>query len=124
MDAALKARRSLEEDLRAAVRNGEVRLDYQPQVDAADRVVGVEALARWSHPTRGDIPPDAFIPMAEDCGLSEEMGRYVLRRALQDSVRWRGLQVGINVSARQMRRAGFIDELAARAAERRGDDAA
>lgn len=112
MDAALKARRSLEEDLRAAVRNGEVRLDYQPQVDAADRVVGVEALARWSHPTRGDIPPDAFIPMAEDCGLSEEMGRYVLRRALQDSVRWRGLQVGINVSARQMRRAGFIDELA------------
>jgi diguanylate cyclase (GGDEF)-like protein len=112
MDAALKARRSLEEDLRAAVRNGEVRLAYQPQVDAADRVVGVEALARWSHPTRGDIPPDAFIPMAEDCGLSEEMGRYVLRRALADSVRWRGLQVGINISARQMRRAGFIDELA------------
>ena len=112
MDAALKARRALEEDLRAAVRNGEVRLEYQPQVDAADRVVGVEALARWSHPTRGDIPPDAFIPMAEDCGLSEEMGRYVLRRALRDSVRWRGLQVGINVSARQMKRAGFVDELA------------
>jgi EAL domain-containing protein (putative c-di-GMP-specific phosphodiesterase class I) len=81
-------------------------------VDAADRVVGVEALARWSHPTRGDIPPDAFIPLAEDCGLSEEMGHYVLKRALEDSVRWRGLQVGINVSAKQMKRAGFIDELA------------
>lgn len=112
MDAALKARRALEEDLRAALRDGAVRLEYQPQVDAADRVVGVEALARWSHPTRGEIPPDAFIPLAEDCGLSQEMGHYVLRRALEDSVRWRGLQVGINVSAKQMKRAGFIDELA------------
>lgn len=112
MDAALKARRALEEDLRAALRDGAVRLEYQPQVDAADRLVGVEALARWSHPTRGEIPPDAFIPLAEDCGLSQEMGRYVLRRALEDSVRWRGLQVGINVSARQMKRAGFVDELA------------
>lgn len=112
MDAALKARRALEEDLRAALRDGAVRLEYQPQVDAADRVIGVEALARWSHPTRGPIPPDAFIPLAEDCGLSQEMGRYVLRRALEDSVRWRGLQVGINISARQMKRAGFIDELA------------
>ncbi|PZR33955.1 bifunctional diguanylate cyclase/phosphodiesterase [Caulobacter segnis] len=112
MDAALKARRALEEDLRAALRDGAVRLDYQPQVDAGDRVIGVEALARWSHPTRGEIPPDAFIPLAEDCGLSQEMGRYVLRRALRDSLRWRGLQVGINVSARQMKRAGFIDELA------------
>jgi diguanylate cyclase (GGDEF)-like protein len=112
MDAALKARRALEEDLRTALREGAVRLEYQPQVDAADRVVGVEALARWSHPTRGEIPPDAFIPLAEDCGLSQEMGRYVLKRALEDSLRWRGLQVGINVSARQMRRAGFVDELA------------
>ena len=112
MDAALKARRALEEDLRTALREGAVRLEYQPQVDANDRVVGVEALARWSHPTRGEIPPDAFIPLAEDCGLSEEMGRYVLKRALEDSLRWRGLQVGINVSARQMRRAGFVDELA------------
>lgn len=111
MDAALKARRALEEDLRAALREGGVRLEYQPQVDAGDRVVGVEALARWSHPTRGEIPPDAFIPLAEDCGLSQEMGRYVLRRALEDSIRWRGLQVGINVSARQMKRAGFVDEL-------------
>lgn len=112
MDAALKARRALEEDLRAALRDGAVRLEYQPQVDAADRIVGVEALARWSHPTRGEIPPDAFIPLAEECGLSQEMGHYILRRALEDSVHWRGLQVGINVSARQMKRAGFVDELA------------
>ncbi|HJV41449.1 putative bifunctional diguanylate cyclase/phosphodiesterase [Caulobacter sp.] len=112
MDAALKTRRALEEDLRAALRNGEVRLEYQPQVDAADRVVGVEALARWKHPTRGEIPPDAFIPMAEDCGLSQEMGHYVVRRAFEDSLRWRGLRVGINVSAQQIRRAGFVDEVA------------
>lgn len=111
MDAALKARRALEEDLRAALLNGEVRLDYQPQVDAADRVVGVEALARWTHPTRGDIPPDAFIPMAEDCGLSQEMGRFVLRRAFEDSLRWRGLRTGINVSALQIRRTGFVEEV-------------
>ena len=111
MDAALKARRALEEDLRAALLNGEVRLDYQPQVDAADRVVGVEALARWSHPMRGDVPPDAFIPMAEDCGLSQEMGRFVLRRAFQDSLRWRPLRTGINVSALQIKRAGFVDEV-------------
>jgi len=117
MDAALKARRALEEDLRAALRDGEVRLDYQPQVDAADRVVGVEALARWDHPTRGRIAPDAFIPLAEDCGLTAEMGRYVLRRALTDSLRWRGLRVGINVSARQIKRDGFVEELAALLAE-------
>lgn len=113
MDAALKARRGLEADLRSALRNGDVRLNYQPQVDGVGRMVGVEALARWTHPTAGAISPEAFVPLAEDCGLIDELGRFVMRRAFQDSLRWRGLRVAINISALQMRQASFVDEVEA-----------
>jgi len=111
MDAALKARRGLEADLRAALRDGDVSLEYQPQVDAVGRMVGVEALARWTHPTAGAISPEAFVPLAEDCGLIGELGRFVVRRAFEDSLRWRGLRVAINISALQMKQASFVDEV-------------
>ena len=112
MDAALKARRGLEADLRTALGDGGVWLAYQPQVDAVGRVLGVEALARWTHPTKGPISPAAFVPLAEDCGLIDELGRLVMQRAFTDSRRWKDLKVAVNVSALQMKQADFPDQVA------------
>ncbi len=112
MDSALKTRRSLEADLRRALADGGVHLAYQPQVDATGRMIGVEALARWTHPTRGAISPAAFVPLAEDCGLIDELGQLVMRRAFEDSLRWRGVKVAVNVSALQIKQAGFPDLVA------------
>ncbi len=109
MDAALKARRGLEADLRKALADGGVWLAYQPQVDALGQMVGVEALARWTHPEKGPISPAAFVPLAEDCGLIDELGRLVMRRAFADSRRWKDLKVAVNVSALQMKQADFPD---------------
>jgi diguanylate cyclase (GGDEF)-like protein len=113
MDAALKARRGLEADLRQAMEDGGVWLAYQPQVDAVGRVLGVEALARWTHPTKGPISPAAFVPLAEDCGLIDTLGQLVMRRAFTDSRRWKDLKVAVNVSALQMKQADFPDQVAA-----------
>lgn len=112
MDAALKARRGLEADLRQAMKDGGVWLAYQPQVDAVGKVVGVEALARWTHPEKGPISPAAFVPLAEDCGLIDELGRLVMRRAFTDSRRWKDLKVAVNVSALQMKQADFPQQVA------------
>jgi hypothetical protein len=92
--------------------DGGVWLAYQPQVDAIGRVLGVEALARWTHPTKGPISPAAFVPLAEDCGLIDALGQLVMRRAFTDSHRWKGLRVAVNVSALQMRQADFPDQVA------------
>ena len=112
MDAALKARRGLEADLRKALKDGGVWVAYQPQVDAAGKVLGVEALARWTHPEKGAISPAAFVPLAEDCGLIDDLGRLIMRRAFTDSLRWKDLKVAVNVSALQMRQVGFPDLVA------------
>ena len=109
MDAALKARRGLEADLRKALKDGGVWVAYQPQVDATGKVLGVEALARWTHPEKGAISPAAFVPLAEDCGLIDDLGRLIMRRAFTDSLRWKHLKVAVNVSALQMRQVGFPD---------------
>ena len=112
MDAALKVRRGLETDLRKALKDGGVWVAYQPQVDAAGKVLGVEALARWTHPEKGAISPAAFVPLAEDCGLIDDLGRLIMRRAFTDSLRWKDLKVAVNVSALQMRQVGFPDLVA------------
>ncbi|WP_297511742.1 EAL domain-containing protein [uncultured Caulobacter sp.] len=112
MDSALKARRGLEADLRAALRDGGVWVAYQPQVDAIGRVVAVEALARWTHPTKGAISPAAFVPLAEDCGLIDDLGRLIMRRAFADSRRWKDLKVAVNVSVLQMRQPDFPEQVA------------
>lgn len=80
MDAAVKTRKALEADLRRALANGELEMVYQPQVDGRDVVVGVEALVRWRHPTRGYISPAYFVPIAEECGLISDLGMFTLRR--------------------------------------------
>ena len=78
---------------------------------------GVEALLRWTHPTRGPIAPDVFVPVAEETGLMERLGEFVLRKALTDARRWPSLYVAVNVSPVQMRKADFIDLVAGVMAE-------
>ncbi|MBL8549328.1 MAG: EAL domain-containing protein [Hyphomonadaceae bacterium] len=112
MDAALRARRVLEQDLRDALANGDLELAYQPQVNARGVVTGLEALARWTHPRRGPISPSVFVPVAEECGLIEQLGMFAMRRAFLDSRRWPNLRMSINISAHQLRMRDFIERVA------------
>ena len=108
MRTALLARIELEADLRHALERGELSLAYQPVVELrTGRPVGVEALARWAHPTRGPIPPLTFIPVAEEIGLIGAIGRWVLREACRQLAAWRQLApelvLNVNLSALQLR---------------------
>jgi diguanylate cyclase (GGDEF)-like protein len=110
MDADLSSRKLLEGDLLQAIKNDGLRAAYQPIVNAAgDTVVGVEALARWTHPTHGEIPPSRFIPIAEHSGLIIELGEWMLRRACMDGRNWPNLAVSVNVSPLQFRRSDFVE---------------
>jgi diguanylate cyclase len=110
MDADLSQRKLLESDLLHAIRNDGLAAAYQPIVNASgDTMVGVEALARWTHPTAGVIPPSVFIPIAENSGLIVELGEWMLRRACLDGGNWAGLTVAVNVSPLQFRRSDFVD---------------
>ena len=111
MHQDLLARVQAEADLRAAVADGDLRLNYQPIVElATGRVMGVEALSRWTHPERGVIDPEEFIELAEQTGLVEKIGGWALREACLDAARWqpfadpsRGVfRIAVNVSARQI----------------------
>ena len=101
--------RLLEQDVREALDGDGLRLAYQPIVDAASgEVVGREALLRWRHPTRGDIPPDQFIPIIEDAGLIHQIGDWVIREACAEAARWAGdMRVAVNISAAQLAGAGL-----------------
>lgn len=112
MDAAMRTRRLLETDLRDALARGDVQMVYQPQVNSRGVLSGVEALARWRHPERGDIPPSYFVSIAEECGLIVELGMFTLRRAFEDSRRWGRLKVGVNISANQLRMKDFAVRVA------------
>ena len=111
-------RLTIEQGLLRAMGNGELSLHMQPQVSLGSRrMVGAEALLRWKSACGDDIPPDRFITIAEESGLIQQLGRWVLRRALtQWSQWWRdGLVAGrisINVSALQLQDGAFVDELA------------
>ena len=110
MDADLSKRKLLEGDLRDAIQNSQLRLVYQPIVDkSGDNMLGVEALCRWTHPTRGEISPVEFIALAEHSGLIVELGAWVLRQAMTDGLAWPELTVAVNVSPLQFRRADFAD---------------
>ncbi|MEA2985283.1 MAG: hypothetical protein QOD94_1537 [Alphaproteobacteria bacterium] len=110
MDEDLTNRKLLEADLREAIENGGLYLAYQPVVNnSGEKIVGVEALARWKHPERGDIPPAEFIPVAEDSGLITALGEWVLRRACLDGKSWPGTTVAVNVSPLQFRRTDFVE---------------
>jgi diguanylate cyclase (GGDEF)-like protein/PAS domain S-box-containing protein len=100
-----QSRRTLEIDLRAAIANETIEVHYQPINNAATReIVGCEALVRWNHPTRGRISPAEFIPIAEELGLMDELGRTILRRACQACASWpERIFVAVNLSPLQVR---------------------
>ncbi|WP_367846682.1 EAL domain-containing protein [Rhodoferax sp. WC2427] len=107
-------RLSLEADLREALRLGQLQLHYQPQVSgpAGSVLYGVEALARWQHPRRGAVPPDQFIPLAEECGLIDELSRWGLGEACRQMADWRARgvavpRVAVNLSARNFQNPGL-----------------
>jgi diguanylate cyclase (GGDEF)-like protein/PAS domain S-box-containing protein len=108
MHAAAIERMAIEGDLRHAVVRGELRLHYQPVVElATGRVVGVEALLRWQHPTRGLVSPLDFINVAEESGLIVPVGRWVLTEACRQVAKWQRetglpLRLSVNLSARQL----------------------
>ena len=113
MHAALRLRRTLEADLRKALAAGDLRMAYQVQVDDRNRLRGVEALARWSHPVRGAIMPGVFVPLAEESGLIHELGDYILTRVFAETRHWHGLTVAINISALQLRSPVFMTTMRA-----------
>jgi diguanylate cyclase (GGDEF)-like protein len=105
MDTTLQARRALELDLRQAVTMQEFELHYQPLVDlASGQVTVLEALLRWRHPRRGLIQLDEFIPVAEETGLIQLIGNYVLQQACADAARWPvNVRIAVNISAAQFK---------------------
>ncbi|MBD2838029.1 EAL domain-containing protein [Pseudomonas sp. JM0905a] len=111
VDSEMRRRRELEKDLREALNRGEMHLVYQPQVDYRDhRVVGVEALLRWQHPQHGFVPPDLFIPLAEQNGSIIPIGEWVLDQACRQLREWHDqgfseLRMAINLSTVQLHHA-------------------
>src|SRR5262249_46624569 len=104
LDEAVRERRELANDLRRAIDEQQLDLHYQVQASVKTReVTGYEALLRWRHPVRGDIPPGVFIPVAEESGLMLPLGEWVLRRACQDAATWPNQsRVSVNVSPLQL----------------------
>ncbi len=103
-------RRFLLHELQSAIALQTFDVEYQPVVAAeGGAIVGVEALLRWTHPTRGPIAPSVFIPLAEQSGLMSQLGEIVLRRALTDGVRWPNLSVAVNLSPMQIRDRWLVD---------------
>ena len=113
MGEELRLRKSAEDELRQAIDNGLLTVLYQPVVTAdTQRLVAVEALVRWPHPTRGTVLPDDFIGLAEDRGLILPLGEWVLRRACSDAKSWGDLRVAVNVSPVQFRQKEFVATVA------------
>jgi diguanylate cyclase (GGDEF)-like protein len=109
MHSEARDRQILEQELRGAVARGELAVYFQPTVNAiTEEVVGFEALARWTHPTRGFIPPSTFIPLAEECGLILSIGEWVLRTACAEAAKWpTHIKVAVNISPIQFAHASL-----------------
>jgi diguanylate cyclase (GGDEF)-like protein len=110
MELQARARHALETDLRNAIERNEFELHYQPIITTADRsICAVEALVRWRHPRRGLVPPDSFIPLAEETGLIVPLGEWVLRTACQDAAAWPDhIKVAANLSSVQFRQGSLL----------------
>ncbi len=127
MIVAMQFRKDMERDLLEAIEAGDLTLHYQPQIDlASDRIIGVEALMRWTHKERGLIPPTTFIPIAEASGLIKPMGTWLIHEACRTVKTWQtmGLDVAmaINISAAQLRQQN-LPEIVADALAENGVDA-
>jgi EAL domain-containing protein (putative c-di-GMP-specific phosphodiesterase class I) len=112
-------RARLEVELRHAIQENQFILHFQPQVVDGGRVTGAEALVRWMHPERGQVPPAQFIPLAEDCGLIFPLGQWVLARACEQLTAWAShsalshLTLAVNVSVLQFREPRFVGDVLA-----------
>ncbi len=117
MQAAVEARARLEADIRHGVAHGEFSLHYQPQVHSDGHVVGAEALARWTHPRHGMVPPSEFVVLAEQSDLILALGDWVLRTACLQLAEWAtaprlaGLSLAVNVSVQQFRQEDFVQQV-------------
>ncbi|MEO6975537.1 MAG: EAL domain-containing protein, partial [Gallionella sp.] len=117
MTEAMAGMLTLENQLRRAIDNEEFVLHYQPKVNmVSGKVTGAEALIRWNDPRTGLVPPGRFIPLLEETGLIFEVGRWAMRQAIEDNLRWRKaglavIRIAVNVSPLQLRNPGFIDEI-------------
>jgi diguanylate cyclase (GGDEF)-like protein len=103
MDASVRERRALEHDLRHAILRGQIHVVFQPLITTSDgQISGYEALMRWEHPERGDVPPDIFVPIAEETGSIVQLGEWILREACTIAAAWdNDLFLAVNVSAVQ-----------------------
>jgi diguanylate cyclase (GGDEF)-like protein/PAS domain S-box-containing protein len=113
MNARIIERRRLESDLRFAIKHGELRLHFQPRYRIADgQMVGAEALVRWQHPERGLIPPDTFIPIAEESGLILSLSNWVLDTACRCAARWpENLFVSVNLSPTEFKQGNLVERI-------------
>lgn len=111
--AQIQHRYAMEQDLRGAIGRNEFQLFFQPLIDASWQcVTGAEALIRWNHPERGNVPPSLFIPIVEASGLAEEVGLWVLNAAARQASEWEGgqfgpLRIAVNISANQLHNPNF-----------------
>jgi diguanylate cyclase (GGDEF)-like protein/PAS domain S-box-containing protein len=117
MTETVAVRLTLENQLRQALDKGEFVLHYQPKVNlASGKIAGAEALIRWDNPRTGLVPPVRFVPVLEEIGLIHEVGRWALRKAVEDHRRWRraglaAVRIAVNVSPLQLRSRGFVAEI-------------
>jgi EAL domain-containing protein (putative c-di-GMP-specific phosphodiesterase class I) len=114
MQSVVTARVALESDIRHGIAQGQFVLYFQPQISGDNRTTGAEVLLRWPHPTRGMVPPNEFIPLAEDTSLILPLGNWVLETACNQLTAWakdpgtEHLTLAVNVSARQFRQQDFV----------------
>jgi diguanylate cyclase (GGDEF)-like protein len=112
MAKKIEQRRMLEVDLRAAIANRGLTMAYQPIVDATTGMItSVEALVRWNCQKHGVVPPDVFIPIAEETGMMADLGRFVIQQSIKDSTAWPGVMTAINISPAQLRSASIVSDL-------------
>jgi diguanylate cyclase (GGDEF)-like protein len=104
MDKRLRDRRAMQHDLRSAIERKELTIHFQPQAKVGGEVVAFEALLRWHHPIRGNVPPNTFIPLAEESGLILQLGEWVLRESCREAATWSNpIKIGVNLSPVQFR---------------------
>ncbi len=119
MDATVEERARLERELRQGIADGQFQLHYQPQVGRDGDLKGAEALIRWNHPSRGLVPPNDFIPVAEETGLIMPLGQWVLETACRQLAAWAtrpetaAMKIAVNVSARQFQQRDFVEQIVA-----------
>jgi diguanylate cyclase (GGDEF)-like protein len=117
MQAEMEHRAQMEKDLRASIRQRQLELYYQMQVDNSGYIVGAEALIRWNHPQQGLVPPIQFIPLAEEIGMIIPIGDWVIEQACAQLKKWemdpvmRKLQLSVNVSPRQLSQPYFVEQV-------------